>query len=126
MGLSYSPLPTSRFDQAVISIVAPVNYADTVGLRISEDQKVFRRLMDLHHRLFGSHRFDRITSRTDDARLISFRFDRRQRAWREFPRRRGVMFAGDDFSLDLERLASQAINRLRRRNIHIRRVRFAG
>src|SRR5262245_13190562 len=97
----HSPLPTSWFDQAVISILASVNYADAISLRISEDQKVFRRLVDLHHRLFGGHRFDRITQRTDDTRLVSFRFYRGQGACGNFPRRRGMMLAVDDLSLDL-------------------------
>jgi hypothetical protein len=36
------------------------------------------------------------------------------------------MFAGDDFPLDLKRLASQTVYSLGRRNIHIGRVGFAG
>src|SRR5262245_46124585 len=109
MVLPYSPLPTSGFDQTVIPVLAFVNYADAIGLRVSEDQKVFGRLANLHHRLFGGHRLDRIAQRTDDARVVPLGLDLRQRARRDRARRRGAMFAGDDFPLDLQRLAAQTV-----------------
>src|SRR5262245_5535342 len=112
MALPYSPLPKSWFDQAVIPVLAFINYSDAISLRVPEDQEIFGRLDDLHHRLFGGHRFDRVTQRTDDAGVVSLGFDRGQRTWRDFTRRRGTMFACDDFPLDLERLASQTVHGL--------------
>src|SRR5215475_14042389 len=102
--------PLSWFDQTVIPILAFINYADAISLRVPEDQEIFGRLDDLHHRLFSGHRFDRVTPRTDDAGVVSLGFDRGQWAWRDLARRRGTMFAGDDFPLDLERLASQTVH----------------
>src|SRR5215475_9514932 len=101
----HSPLPKLWFDKSVIPVLALINYADTVGLRVSEDQKIFGRLADMHHRLFGGHRLNGIPPGTDDARVVSFGFDRRHGAGRDRARRRRAVFAGDDFPLDLERLA---------------------
>src|SRR5262247_238179 len=103
------PLSQSGLDETVIPVLAFVNYADAIGLRVSEDQEVFGRLANLHHRLFGGHRLDRIAPRTDDARVVPLGLDRRQWARRDRACRRGAMFAGDDFPLDLERLASQTV-----------------
>src|SRR5262245_20540351 len=125
-GLPYYPLPQSWFDQTVIPVLAFVNYANAIRLRVSEDQEVFGRLANLHHRLFGGHRLDRIAPRTDDARVVPLGLDLRQWAWGDRARRRGTMFAGDDFPLDLERLSPQTVYGLRRRDIHIRRVGFTG
>src|SRR5262245_21750379 len=109
IGLPCPPLPKSWFDQTVIPVLALVNYADAIGLRVPEDKEIFGRLDDLHHRFFGRHRFHRIAPRTDDARVVPLRLDRRQWARRDCARRRGAMFAGDDFPFDLERLASQTV-----------------
>src|SRR6266508_1149319 len=78
----------SRLDQTVIPVLAVVNYADAISLRVSEDQEVFGRLAILHHRLFGGHRLDRIAPRTDDARVVPLGLDRRQWARRDRARRR--------------------------------------
>src|SRR5262245_25840714 len=118
----HSPLPESGFYKSVIPVLAFINYADAIGLRVPENQKVFGRLADMHHGLFGGHRFDRITPRANDVRAVSLRFDRRNGAWRYDARRRRTVFAGDDFPLHFERLTSQTVHSLGRRKIHIVRV----
>ena len=99
-----SPPPKLWFDKAVIPVIALINHADTVGLRVSEDQKIFGRLSDVHHRLFGRHRLNGIPPGTDDARVVSLRFDWRRWAWRERARRRRAVFAGNDFIIAGEML----------------------